>query len=332
MKSSKPWMTWTRRSFLALAVLVLLVAYRTLVMPLPLPVAGDKLRVERGSHWQAVARQLTDAGYIAHPLVLRGWLWLRPGEAVLRPGTFTLKPPMTLEQLVVRLTGVPDGNPPLVVVEGIRFAQLRALIAEREDVVQTLADLDDAAVLRAIGASESHPEGLFAPDTYDIPEGERDLSILRRLYLRQKNILASEWAGRADGLPYETPYEALVMASIIEKETGIADERQRVAGVFVRRLQIGMRLQTDPTVIYGVGDRYQGRILRSHLQDDNPYNTYRISGLPPTPIALPGRASIHAALHPADGDALFFVANDRGEHIFSATYDEHRKAVQRYQR
>ncbi|MBA4151489.1 MAG: endolytic transglycosylase MltG [Acinetobacter sp.] len=324
--------SYLRRAFYLLSFLILVLAYRTLVQSLALPVEGLRFKVERGSNWHQVADRLTEKDLITHPITLRAWLWLRPQEAILRPGTFTLKPPMTLEQLVVRLAGVPDGNPPLRIIEGQRFSDLRRQLAEREDIVQTITDMDDAEIMRAIGASESHPEGWFAPDTYDIAEGERDIAVLRRLYLRQKNILATEWAKRAKDLPYKTPYEALIMASIIEKETGIADERHRVSGVFVRRLNIGMRLQTDPTVIYGVSDSFQGRILRSHLRDDNPYNTYRIHGLPPTPIALPGRASIHAALHPADGDALFFVANDKGEHIFSATYEEHKKAVQRYQR
>ncbi len=324
--------TFVRRTFYLLALLILVLAYRTLVQSLPLPIEGVRFKVERGSNWHVVAERLAEDGMITHPLSLRAWLWLRPGEAILRPGTFTLKPPMTLEQLVSRLVGVPDGVPPLRLVEGQRFSDLRQLLAEREDILQTTTEMSDAELMRAIGASESHPEGWFAPDTYEVTEGERDIAILRRLYLRQKNILATEWAQRSNNLPYKTPYEALIMASIIEKETGLADERKRVSGVFVRRLNIGMRLQTDPTVIYGVGAGYQGRILRSHLRDDNPYNTYRIYGLPPTPIALPGRASIHAALHPAEGDALFFVANDKGEHIFSATYAEHKKAVQRYQR
>jgi len=192
--------------------------------------------------------------------------------------------------------------------------------------------LTDAEILAAIGAEEKHPEGLFAPNTYVIEEGERDLDILRRLYQRQKRILAEEWAGRESGLPYNNAYEALIMASIIEKETGVAEERAQIAGVFVRRLQVGMRLQTDPTVIYGVGERYKGDITRAHLREDTPYNTYRRAGLPPTPIANPGRAAIHAALHPAEGDALFFVATGDGRHIFSATLAEHNRAVNRYQR
>lgn len=312
--------------------LLLVVTYRTLLQSFDLPPEGHRLKVPRGSSWVTVAEQLSEAGFITTSLSLRFWLWLRPGDEVLRSGVFVLRPPMTLEQLVQRLAEAPDGTPPLVLIEGENFRDLRAKLKGRDDVRQAIGTLSDAEVLGAIGADDKHPEGLFAPNTYVVDDGERDLDILRRLYLRQQRILAEEWAARASGLPYRTPYEALIMASIIEKETGNAEERAQIAGVFVRRLQKGMRLQTDPTVIYGQGEAYRGDITRAHLRDNNPYNTYRHAGLPPTPIAMPGRAAIHAALHPAEGDALFFVADGRGRHIFSATLSAHNQAVNRYQR
>ena len=318
-----------RWMFLAL---LLVVTYRTLLQSFDLPPEGHRLKVPRGSSWVTVAEQLSEAGFITTSLSLRFWLWLRPGDEVLRSGVFVLRPPMTLEQLVQRLAEAPDGTPPLVLIEGENFRDLRAKLKGRDDVRQAIGTLSDAEVLGAIGADDKHPEGLFAPNTYVVDDGERDLDILRRLYLRQQRILAEEWAARASGLPYRTPYEALIMASIIEKETGNAEERAQIAGVFVRRLQKGMRLQTDPTVIYGQGEAYRGDITRAHLRDNNPYNTYRHAGLPPTPIAMPGRAAIHAALHPAEGDALFFVADGRGRHIFSATLSAHNQAVNRYQR
>lgn len=321
-----------RRLFWLTLLLAGIMLYRTLLLSFGLPPEGQRLKVPRGSSWSTVASQLADAGLITHPLSLRLWLWLRPGEEVLRSGVFILRPPMTLDQLVQRLAEAPDGTPPLVVIEGTRFRDLRVLLVERDDVRQALTGLSDAEVLAAIGTEESHPEGLFAPNTYVIEEGERDIDILRRLYLRQKRILAEEWARRASGLPYDNPYEALIMASIVEKETGVAAERAQIAGVFVRRLEKGMRLQTDPTVIYGLGEKYAGDITRAHLRALTPYNTYRIDGLPPTPIAMPGRAAIHAALHPAEGDAVFFVADGKGRHIFSATLDAHNRAVNRYQR
>lgn len=318
-----------RWMFLAL---LLVLSYRTLLQSFDLPAAGYRLKVPRGSSWISVAEQISAAGFTTSALSLRLWLWLRPGEEVLRSGTFVLRPPMTLEQLVQRLAEAPDGTPPLVLIEGENFRDLRAKLKGREDVRQAAETLTDRELLGAIGADEKHPEGLFAPNTYVVDDGERDLDILRRLYLRQQRILAEEWATRASGLPYHTPYEALIMASIVEKETGNADEREQIAGVFVRRMQKGMRLQTDPTVIYGQGLAYHGDITRAALRADNPYNTYRHAGLPPTPIAMPGRAAIHAALHPAAGDALFFVANGQGRHVFSATLSEHNQAVNRYQR
>lgn len=320
------------RLFWVVFVLLAILLYRTVLQSFELPSQGYRLKVPRGSSWIHVAEQLAEQGFITSAMSLRVWLMLRPGEEVLRSGVFVLRPPMTLDQLVQRLAEAPDGTQPLVLIEGERFKDLRKKLEGREDVRQAMSSLTDAEILAAIGAEEKHPEGLFAPNTYVIEEGERDLDILRRLYQRQKRILAEEWAGRQSGLPYNNAYEALIMASIIEKETGVAEERAQIAGVFVRRLQVGMRLQTDPTVIYGVGERYKGDITRAHLREDTPYNTYRRAGLPPTPIANPGRAAIHAALHPAEGDALFFVATGDGRHIFSATLAEHNRAVNRYQR
>lgn len=315
-----------------LPVLALVMLYRTLLQTLPLPPEGVRLKVARGASWATVATQLADADLVTSALSLRLWLWLRPGEEVLRSGVFILRAPMTLEQLVQRLAQAPDGTPPLVLIEGERFRDLRAKLAAREDIRHDGAVLSDAVLMATVGAGEPSPEGLFAPNTYIVEDDDRDIDILRQLYLRQQRILAEEWQTRADGLPYRTPYEALIMASIIEKETGAAEERPQIAGVFVRRLQQGMRLQTDPTVIYGLGDRFQGNLTRAHLHQDTPYNTYRREGLPPTPIAMPGRAAIHAALHPADGDALYFVANGNGRHIFSASLADHNRAVDRYQR
>ncbi len=208
---------------------------------------------------------------------------------------------------------------------------MRTALANSEQLRKVTTDWTSEQVMEAVGAAGQHPEGWFFPDTYMFSGSETDLDILKRAYSRMVRVLDEEWENREQGLPYNSPYEALIMASIVERETGVAHERQEVAGVFVRRLHKGMRLQTDPTVIYGMGDDYDGRIRTRDLRAYTPYNTYRIDGLPPTPIALPGRDSVHAALHPADGDALFFVARGDGSHKFSRTLAEHQKAVREFQ-
>jgi UPF0755 protein len=216
-------------------------------------------------------------------------------------------------------------------IEGWTFKDMRAALAQAERLQKVTGEWTSEQVMAAVGTEGEHPEGRFFPDTYAFTSSETDLDLLKRAFNRMETVLAEEWAAREEGLPYDNPYEALIMASIVERETGAPHEREQVAGVFVRRLQKGMRLQTDPTVIYGMGDSYQGRIGRKDLRTHTPYNTYRINGLPPTPIALPGREAIHAALHPDDGDALYFVARGDGTHKFSRTLAEHQKAVREFQ-
>jgi UPF0755 protein len=219
----------------------------------------------------------------------------------------------------------------VTIVEGSTFAEMRALLAAHPELRQDTANMSDAEVLRAVGADESHPEGLFAPETYVFDTGSSDLDVLRQAYRAQRAILQKGWEGRTPDLPYRTAYEALVMASIVEKETGVATERSRIAGVFVNRLQKGMLLQTDPTVIYGLGAKFDGNLRKRDLTTDSPYNTYTRAGLPPTPIALPGRASIAAALNPEPTKALYFVARGDGTSEFSETLNDHNRAVGKYQ-
>jgi UPF0755 protein len=205
------------------------------------------------------------------------------------------------------------------------------LLAAHPDVLHTLKDLTGEAVMSAIGHPGDAWEGRFFPDTYRFTKRTSDVEILKRAYAAMDTALNQAWAGRATDLPYATPAEALTMASIVEKETGVADERTRVAGVFVRRLKSGMRLQTDPTLIYGLGNAFDGNLRKRDLLADGPYNSYLRPGLPPTPICLPGRAAIEAALHPADGTELYFVARGDGTHQFSTTIEEHEAAVRKYQ-
>lgn len=307
--------------------------YYGLFSRLPLPATGYRVEIPKGGNATQLTERLERDGIIPSAWLARAWMRLQPGEQRLYPGVWLLRPPhSTASALRLILQGnARQAGTRFTVVEGIGYRNLRDLLAARDDVTPSgLAS--DAEVLAAIGATEAHPEGLFAPDTYQFAPGDSEIRILRHLYQRQQRILAEEWANRAPGLPYQSPYEALIMASIVEKETGQASERAQIAGVFVRRLQKGMRLQTDPTVIYGIGPKFDGNLRRADLMRVTPYNTYRKAGLPPTPIALPGRAAIHAALHPAPGDALFFVARGDGSHEFTATLEAHNRAVARYQK
>ncbi len=219
----------------------------------------------------------------------------------------------------------------LTLVEGWTFRQVRAALVRQDKLELTLSELSDAEIMAKLGQPGENPEGRFFPDTYRYVRGMSDLDLLKQARKRLQVVLDEEWEKRADALPYKDAYEALIMASMIEKETGVPEERGEIAGVFVRRLAIGMRLQTDPTVIFGLGERYQGRITRAHLREPTPYNTYTIDGMPPTPIALVGREAIHAALHPVDGKTLYFVARGDGSHVFSETLDAHNRAVREYQ-
>jgi UPF0755 protein len=216
------------------------------------------------------------------------------------------------------------------IVEGWTFHQLRRALASHPSLVQTLGDADDDEVMARLGRPGEHPEGRFFPETYRFPRGTTDVAFLERAMRTMDRRLRDAWERRDGGLPYANEYELLVMASLIEREARIKAERPIIAGVFVRRLQLNMRLQTDPTVMYGLGPDFRGRLRTVHLRTDTPYNTYTRHGLPPTPIAMPGWSSLEAAIHPADGDALFFVSRGDGSHHFSATLEEHNRAVARY--
>lgn len=269
--------------------------------------------------------------------LLEGGLWLRlhwrlnRAGQTLHGGEYRLEPGMTVNELFEHWVRGKVVQYSLTLVEGWNIRQLRAALAAQEKLEQTLGGIDDAELMRRVGEPAMHPEGRFFPDTYRYVRGMRDIDLLIQANRRLKEVLAEEWKTRATGLPYRNEYEALIMASIIEKETGVPAERGQIAGVFVRRLEKRMRLQTDPTVIYGMGERYAGKIRRSDLRESTPYNTYVISGLPPTPIAMVGREAIHAALQPEPGKTLYFVARGDGSHVFSSTLEEHLRAVREYQ-
>ncbi|NND66890.1 MAG: endolytic transglycosylase MltG [Halioglobus sp.] len=299
--------------------------------PLNIPAAGYRLQVAPGASLRTVARTLGQDGVIAHPELLVLFGRIEGADARIKLGEYALNPGLTGPGLLSMLEEGDVVQYQVTLPEGITLAQALARLARAEGLVSVLESAEDPRLYELV-AGYPHPEGLFFPDSYQFTRGDSDLDILARAHRRMRDVLAQEWAGRAGELPLETPYEALILASIVERETGVAAERETIAGVFVRRLQRRMRLQTDPTVIYGLGAQYNGNLKRAHLADDaNPYNTYRHHGLPPTPIALPGRAAIHAALHPAAGNSLYFVARGDGSHAFSATLAEHNRAVRKYQ-
>jgi len=246
-----------------------------------------------------------------------------------KAGEYELTPGMNSWDVLDTLIEGKSVQYKITLVEGQNVHEMMSRIAANDKLIQDLPS--DVNELMPFLGLEGHPEGRFFPDTYQFHRNTRASEILVRAQIRLETVLAEEWRNREEGLPYKTPYEALIMASIVEKETAAPEERERIAGVFVRRLQKRMRLETDPTVIYGLGDRYKGNIRKKHLREKTAYNTYRIKGLPPTPIAMVGREAIYAALHPADGDELFFVAKGDGRHVFSTTLEEHNKAVRHYQ-
>ncbi|MDR5868248.1 endolytic transglycosylase MltG [Halomonas koreensis] len=293
--------------------------------------AATLYEVPAGAGFHRVIHELDDRGIVADGWAFRLLTRLDP-EAVpdLRPGEYRLTPGMSGRDLLERLDRHEVVTYPLTVPEGWTFAQMRAALNAAEKLEHRTAGLSDAEIMARLGREGEHPEGRFFPDTYRYRKGVSDLQILRQAMERMDALLAEAWAERDEGLPIETPYEALILASLVERETGAPEERERIAGVFVRRLERGMRLQTDPTVIYGMGEDYDGNITRADLREATPYNTYVIDGLPPTPIALPGRAALEAAVTPAEGEALYFVARGDGTHHFSRSLREHNNAVNRY--
>jgi UPF0755 protein len=299
--------------------------------PLELPASGFTIEIAPGSSLRTVARELRRQGLLEHPRFF-AWLGRQTGFASrIHAGEYRVEPGTTPLKLLEQLAGGKVIQHSLTLVEGWTFRQVREALAGQPALEHRLEDLSDAELMSHLGHPDEHPEGRFLPDTYHFPRGTSDSDFLKRAYDAMEDRLSQEWEGRETGLPLKDPYEALILASIIEKETARPAERAEIAGVFIRRLQRNMRLQTDPTVIYGMGSAYDGNIRARDLRTDTPYNTYTRAGLPPTPIAMPGSASVHAALHPAPGDALYFVARGDGSHEFSSSLEAHNKAVRDYQ-
>ncbi|MGD8909650.1 MAG: endolytic transglycosylase MltG [Chromatiales bacterium] len=299
--------------------------------PLALPETGKIYDLKPGTNIREVARELSAQGLLNKPVLL--YLWARwSGQASqLKAGEYHLPPGITPPQLLDILTSSRVVQHALTIIEGWTFKQLMAAVRRHQALTQTLAGVEEQEVMSRLGLEAMHPEGWFYPDTYHFPKGTTDAEFLRRAHQRMTTFLQTAWEKRDKDLPLDSPYQALILASIIEKETGVPSERSKIAGVFIRRLRKGMRLQTDPTVIYGMGERYDGNIRRRDLVTDTPYNTYVHKGLTPTPIAMPSGMAIEAALHPEDGTALYFVATGDGGHHFSNTLEAHNEAVRKYQ-
>jgi UPF0755 protein len=301
-----------------------------LTTPLALPQAGYHYQLHSGRVLGHLAHDLSQQGFLQHPRLLT--LYARFSNATkVHAGEYYFPHGITPQQLLEKLRKGDVVLYQVTLVEGWTFRQALTLLHSKGTIKPLLQGKTEAEQLALLALPISHPEGWFFPDTYVYPRDMTDVEILRRAYTQMQQQLQELWDSRAENLPYKDAYEALIMASIVERETGAEWERDQIAGVFVRRLQKGMRLQTDPTVIYGMGEAYKGKITRKNLQQATPYNTYVIKGLPPTPISLPGRAALQASLNPAEGDALYFVAKGDGTTHFSATLAEHNRAVRRYQ-
>ncbi len=301
------------------------------LFPLRLPAIPFQYDLKSGSTLRSVAHDLKGRGLLWEPwtFTLVGRLLGQQGK--IKAGSYQWDGPLTALQLLNRMTRGDSIQSEAKLIEGMTFAQFRSALDDNQDLRHLTYGLPERDILKLLGDDRTVAEGQFYPDTYFFNKGGTDIDILKRAHRAMIKRLNEVWSHRAEGLPYDQPYAALIMASIIEKETGKAEERPLIAAVFINRLQQGMKLQTDPTVIYGMGRRYDGNIHKRDLLVDTPYNTYTRPGLPPTPIAMPGLAALEAAVHPASTNALYFVARGDGTHQFSETLTQHNQAVVKYQ-
>ncbi|QXZ16018.1 endolytic transglycosylase MltG [Pseudomonas sp. AO-1] len=298
----------------------------------PLNITQEELLdVPKGSTPTRTFLELETDGVIKDAFWLRIYWRFNLAGTPIHTGEYRMQPGMTVNGLIDLWKRGEVVQYSLTLVEGWNFHQVRAALSKDEKIEQTLKGLSDSEVMEKIGHRGLFPEGRFFPDTYRFVRGVSDVELLKKAFDRLDEVLAKEWENRSADAPYSEPYQALIMASLVEKETGVPQERGQIAGVFVRRMALGMQLQTDPTVIYGLGDRYTGKLTRAHLKEPTPYNTYVIPGLPPTPIAMVGREAIHAALNPVEGNSLYFVARGDGSHVFSDDLDAHNSAVREFQ-
>jgi UPF0755 protein len=319
--------------FLLLATALMLGVYQRFQhASLQLPASETIYEIPPGTSLRQLAYDLYDRDIIKHPR-----LFILLGRDLdvarrLQAGEYRLATGMTPRSLLQLLADGKVIQHAITLVEGQTFREILLRIQTHPLIKVTLQGLDDAEIMSRLGHAGVNPEGRFLPDTYHFTRGTTDLAVLQRAFAAMSKYLEAAWRDRDSDLPLQSPEEALILASIVEKETGLPEERPVIAGVFIRRLRQGMRMQTDPTVIYGLGEQFDGNLRRRDLESDTPYNTYTRTGLPPTPIAMPGAAAIMAVLHPASGDSLFFVSRGDGSHYFSTTVEEHNLAVDKYQR
>ncbi|QOL24810.1 endolytic transglycosylase MltG [Thalassotalea sp. LPB0316] len=329
-----------KRLFLAVIALALIglfiaigsyyYAYQQINQPMLLE-SEELFEVKQGQTVRQVAKSFERQGWVNSHFWLKLYTKFNSSLSQVKEGVYLIKPQQSLYQALEMIVANQEHQFSVTFIEGSTYAQWLKVLANAEYLEHTLTNQESTLVLTRLNIEAEHPEGLFFPDTYAYTAGTKDIEILKRAFDKMDSYLQQAWRERADLLPYETPYHALIMASIIEKETGQRSEQPLIASVFVNRLYKKMRLQTDPTVIYGLGDSYQGDITRAHLKQKIRYNTYRINGLPPTPIAMPGKSAIDAALHPESSDYYYFVSKGNGWHQFSKTLKEHNKAVAKYQ-
>jgi UPF0755 protein len=307
-------------------------AYWWVNQPLNLPAASVDLSIEPGTLPRGVAQAVKDAGVDVNPDLLYTWFRVSGEGRRIKAGSYELEAGITPMRLLAKLARGEESLRAVTLVEGWNFRQFRAALAKEETLKPDTKGLADEAIMSTLGRPAQHPEGRFFPDTYTYAKGSSDVAVLRRAMRAMDKRLAAAWAQRSPQAVVKTPDEALILASIVEKETGKAADRPLIAAVFNNRLRVGMPLQTDPTVIYGMGAAFDGNLRKKDLQADTPWNTYTRAGLPPTPISMPGKASLLAAVQPAASNALYFVSRGDGSSHFSASLDEHNRAVNKYQR
>ncbi|HYC45355.1 MAG TPA: endolytic transglycosylase MltG [Burkholderiales bacterium] len=326
---------WLKAAAVAVAGIALLVIAWCVRYPfadLPLASSPVQFSIAAGSSLRSATHQMVQAGVLRSALPFEILTRLFGDPRNIKAGNYEIERGVTPRELMAKLTRGDSTALAITLVEGWTFRQLRKALDDHPALRHDTARLTDIEILQRLGIEHESPEGLFFPDTFHFSFGVSDLNVLRRAHLLMQKHLAAAWARRSPDLPLASPYEALILASIIEKETGKAVERSLIAAVFLNRLKAGMKLQTDPTVIYGLGQQFDGNLRKHDLTADGPYNTYTRAGMPPTPIAMPGLASLHAAVNPAATDALYFVAKGDGSSHFSRSYEEHDRAVTKYQR